>query len=77
MSREFIIILIIACILGSVGGYYSTEMLMSSIWTYHVPMTPLPFILSIAILLISSGLVIGGKVFKAASVNPAEVLQSE
>lgn len=77
VSREFIIILAIASVLGAIGGYYSTEMLMSSIWTYHVPMRPLPFILSIALLLITSGLVIGGKVYKAASVNPAEVLQSE
>ena len=77
VSKEFIIILIIASILGSIGGYYSTEMLMSSIWTYHVPLQLLPFVFSISLLLITSGLVIGGKVFKAASVNPAEVLRDD
>lgn len=77
VSKEFIVILAIASILGSVGGYYLTEMLMASIWTYYVPLEPLPFIVSVFILFLVSGLAIGGKVFKAASVNPAHILRDD
>ncbi|MDH3652108.1 MAG: ABC transporter permease, partial [Saprospiraceae bacterium] len=54
ISREFIAILLISCVLGSVGGYYLAEMLMASIWAYHVPMTMVIFIVAIATLLIAS-----------------------
>ena len=37
LSREFLIILSIASILGSVAGYYMSKMLMASIWAYYVP----------------------------------------
>lgn len=77
VSKEFIIILAIASTLGSVGGYYLTEMLMASIWAYYVPLEPMPFIISVFILFLVSGIAIGGKVFKAASVNPAHILRDD
>ena len=77
VSKEFIIILVIASILGSIGGFYLTEMLMASIWTYYVPLGLSPFLLSVLILFLASGFTIGRKVFKAASVNPAHILKDE
>ena len=77
VSKEFMIILAIASILGSVAGYYLAEMLMANIWTYYVPINPFVIILSIFILLFISGITIGAKVFKAASVNPAFILRDE
>ncbi len=75
VSKEFIIILSIASALGSLGGYFLTDMLMGSIWTYYVPLHFLPFILSITILIIASGITVSGKVLKAASSNPAKILR--
>ena len=77
MSREFFIILIISSVLGSVAGYYLTEMLMASIWAYYVPASPLVFVLAIGTLLAIGALTIIGKVIKAATVNPAMILQDE
>ena len=77
ISKEFIIILSIASVLGSIGAFYLTELLLSNIWTYHVPLESLPFIISIFILFVISGITIGSKVFKAASTNPAQILKSE
>jgi ABC-type antimicrobial peptide transport system permease subunit len=77
VSKEFIVILFIASILGSIGGYFLSDLLMSSIWAYHVPLQYLPFVISIIILFVASGLTIGGKVFRAASMNPAEILKDE
>ncbi len=77
LSREFLFILSIASVLGSLGGYYMAEMLMASIWTYYVPIGLPAFIFSIIILFLISGITIGGKVFKTASVNPVNTLRDE
>ncbi len=77
VSREFIIILSIASILGCIGSYYLTEMLMANIWAYYVPLGPLPFIISVFLLFLVSGITIGGKVIKAALMNPAVILKDE
>jgi len=77
LSREFIIILSIASVLGAVGGYFMSEMIMGSIWIYYLPIGPLPFVLSIILLFIISGITISGKVIKAASMNPALTLRDE
>ncbi len=75
VSREFFIILFIASLLGSLGAFFLTNLLMASIWTYYVPLRPLPFILSVAILFFVSAITIGRKVINAASVNPASILR--
>ena len=77
ISKEFIIILSIASVLGSVAGYYLAKMLMASIWTYYVPIGAAAFGLSIFILFLVSGVTIGGKVIRAASINPAYTLRDE
>ena len=77
VSREFIIILLVASVLGVVASYYLTDLLMGSIWTYYVPPRLLPYVLSVLILFAVSWLTIGGKVLKAASVNPAQILRDE
>ena len=77
VNKQFLIILAIASILGSVGGYYLTDMLMGSIWTYYLPIGPGAFIISIVILFIISGITVGGKVVKAAMANPSTTLRDE
>jgi len=77
VSKEFMIILLIASLLGSIGGYFLSEMLMGNIWTYYVPLGPTPFIISVCLLILVSLLTISGKVFKAASANPSHTLGSQ
>jgi hypothetical protein len=77
LSVEFIVVLSVASILGSIGGYFMAKMMMSSIWTYYVPIGMLAFIISIVILFFVSGITIGGKVIKSASMNPVHTLRDE
>jgi len=77
ISKEFAVILGIASLLGSVGGYFLAKMFMSSIWTYYVPIEFVTIILSVIILFIVSALTIGGKVVKAARFNPVDTLRDE
>jgi ABC-type antimicrobial peptide transport system permease subunit len=77
LSKEFIFILSIASLFGSVAGYFLAKMMMASIWTYYVPIGMLAFIISIVILFFVSGITIGGKVVRSASMNPVHTLRDE
>jgi putative ABC transport system permease protein len=75
ISREFVIILILASIIGAMGGFYLSEMLMASIWAYYVPVKVSVLLLSIAVLFFTAMITIGGKVLKTSSRIPARVLR--
>ncbi len=77
INKEFLIILLIASVLGSIAGFYMADMLMDSIWTYYLPIGALPFVLSVLIMFIVSMVTVGGKVIKAAVQNPAYTLRDE
>lgn len=77
LSMEFMIILIIASVIGSAAGYFLTYTMIGSIWTYYMPMGVMPFILSVSVLLFLSAGTVGGRIFRAASVNPAYSLRNE
>ncbi len=77
VSREFIVIILIASVLGSFAGYFMADMLMASIWTYYLPIGPLSFAFSISIMIIVSAITVGGKVINAASLNPVNTLRDE
>ncbi len=77
MSKEFILILVMSFAIGSVGGHFLSSMLLDSIWAYSVPTDPTVFLISIFLLLFISTLTIGGKIFRAASVVPAEIIRDE
>lgn len=77
INKRYIIILIIASVLGSVMGYYMSDSLMGSIWTYYMPIGPSAFIISIIVLAVIAMLTVGGKVVRAALANPATTLRDE
>ncbi len=77
INTEFVIILLIASILGSAMSYYAVDALMDSIWDYYQSTTSITFIISIIALFSISALVIGYKVFSAASMNPVNTLRDE
>lgn len=77
ISREFVIILAIASVLGAVSGYFLSELIMASIWVYYLPIGFSPFIISVILLFFISAITIGGRVIKAASMNPAYTLRDE
>lgn len=77
VNTEFIIILIIASVLGGAAGIWMSAMLMSSIWKYYQEATIMTLVISISILFFTSFLSIGYKIFKTATLNPAHVLRDE
>lgn len=77
VNTEFIIILLIASVLGGFAGAWMSGMLMDSIWDYYQEATITTLVLSAMILLVTSALSIGYKVYNTTQLNPANVLRDE
>lgn len=77
INREFVIILLIACVGGGAFGWWMSAMLMDSIWDYYQEVTVTSMIVSAAILFLASVLSIGYKIYKTTRLNPAHVLRDE
>ena len=77
MNYEFGIILLIATILGCVGGYYFMNRFLSDIFTYYNDIGPLSFIVATLIIFIPTALTSGSKIYKVAMSNPVESLRDE
>jgi putative ABC transport system permease protein len=77
VSRKFLIILLIASVVGCAGGYYMSNMLMDSIWDYFVAIKPGILILSAAIMFVATLFTITYKIGRAALRNPVDSLRYE
>ena len=75
INREFLIMLSIASILGSVGAYYSAEALLASIYKQYIDINAISFIGGIALMFLLAGGTIGFKVYSAAVENPVKALK--
>lgn len=77
INTEFIVMLLIASVIGSGLSYLAVDGLMDSIWDYYQSATSMTFALSIFLLFFISGLTIAYKVLSAASMNPVNTLRTE
>jgi putative ABC transport system permease protein len=77
VSRKFLIVLIIASILGCAGGYYMSNMLMDSIWDYFVKIGAGILISAFLIMWVTTLSTISFKVVMAALKNPVDSLRYE
>lgn len=75
VMQEFLVIILLASLLGSAVSFLFVGWLLSSIYTYHTSVGALAFVVSIALLLVISLLTVGQKVFKTASANPIKALR--
>ena len=77
MSRKFLVVLVIASVVGCTGGYYMSMMMLDSIWDYFVNITFGTLLFSASILLLATLLTITIKILKAALRNPVISLRYE
>jgi len=77
LSKGFIINLVISSVLGCVGGYYLSLMMLDSIWDYWLDFTPGIYIYSVLIIIVATIVTITGKVYQAALQNPVTCLRYE
>ncbi|MCU0457237.1 MAG: ABC transporter permease, partial [Bacteroidales bacterium] len=77
VSKKFLMILLIASILGCTGGYYMSLNLMDSIWDYFVPIGTGILLSATLIMVTATTSTISLKIIRAALRNPAESLRYE
>ena len=77
VSKKFLIVLVVASVLGCAGGYYMSLMLLDSIWDYFVEIRIGTLLLSASIMFIATVLTIILKIGKAAMKNPVDSLRYE
>jgi ABC-type antimicrobial peptide transport system permease subunit len=77
ISKKFLVVLLIASVIGCAGGYYMSIMLLDSIWDYFVGIGAGILLLSALIMITATLLTISLKVVRASLKNPAESLRYE
>ena len=77
INKEFMIILVISCVLGAGLGWMLSSLFMQSIWDYYQQVSITSLIISATILLTSSVISIGYKLYKTTQLNPSNVLRDE
>ena len=77
VSKKFLIVLVVASLLGCAGGYYMSFMLLDSIWDYFVVIKAGILLLSASIMFVATILTIIFKVTRAAMKNPVVSLRYE
>ena len=77
LSKKFLIVLVVASILGSIGGYYMSVMLLDSIWDYFIEIKAGILLLAALIMITATVLTIIIKVGRAAMSNPVDSLRYE
>lgn len=77
INKGFIILLIIAGVIGLPSAFFAVKVILDAIWEYHVALNPMPFLTAMGIILFSAALTISLQVYKAAVSNPVDMLRDE
>ena len=77
LSREFAILLGIAALIGSVGGYFISGILLDEIYAFHISVGAFPLVFSSLVIFVIGILTTGWIITKAALANPVSSLRSE
>ena len=77
LSKSFLINLAISSIIGCVGGYFLSLLLLDSIWDYWLDFTAGIYIYSVLIILAATAITITGLVYRASLQNPVDCLKYE
>jgi cell division protein FtsX len=77
LSKGFLVNLAISSVLGCLGGFYLSNVLMESIWDHYTNVTPLTFVYTILIIFAITLVTIAGRIYAAATQNPADCIRYE
>ena len=77
LNYEFGVILLIAVLIGCLGGYFFMNKFLSDIFTYYMDIGPLSFIAATVTIFIVAAITSGLKIYIVAIRNPTESLRYE
>jgi putative ABC transport system permease protein len=76
-SKLFLIVMVIAFFIGSLGGSLMVNAMMDGIWEYYVAINAGVISLAVMILFAIAGLAVGFRIFKVIVTNASESLRHE
>ena len=76
-SKLFLIIMVIAFMIGSVAGSFMVNKMMDSIWEYYVAINTAVIALAVSILFTIATLTVSFRIFTVTGTNPADSLRYE
>ena len=77
INFEFVIILMVATVIGGAAGYLMADFLMDSIWEYYLKVGIVSLSVSILALIFVAIVSVGFKTISTASLNPTKTLRDE
>jgi ABC-type antimicrobial peptide transport system permease subunit len=77
INAEFVIILTVASVLGSIASYNWCSIIMGSIWKYYQGVNVWTYVIAIGLLFAVSMLTIARKLYSVATMNPIDTLRDE
>ena len=78
INKDFVRLMLTSFVIGSALGFLLIDnLLFRFVYVYHPAIGVLPFILTLLIILVTSAITIGAKVYKAAIANPIKALRTE
>ena len=77
LSKEFIFIMLAASLLGGVGGYFITDLLLDQIYAYHIDVKVLAVLFGVLIISVAGLATTSTTIFKAAQADPVKTLRDE
>lgn len=77
IGKGFVWVIVIATIIGAPLAFFMSDSVVKSVYSYHLPMNALPFIMTGLILIITAALTVSSNILKAVRVNPACQLRNE
>ncbi len=77
ISKQYFWVLLISFLIGAPLGTFGMMNLVVSVFPDTKPVTALPFIVAVSIILITLIVTVAGQIKKAINANPAELLRSE
>ncbi|HZY79591.1 MAG TPA: ABC transporter permease [Cyclobacteriaceae bacterium] len=77
INTQFVIILLVSCLVGGWLGAFMAEMLMDSIWDFFKKTTVTTMVISSVIMLVAAALSVSFKTYNTAKMNPVHVLRDE
>jgi len=77
ISKKFLVVLLIASVLGCAGGYFMSVSLMDSIWDYFVTVGACILLSAALIMILATIVTLSFRITRAAMKNPVESLRYE
>lgn len=77
INMEFVIILTVASLLGSVLGYFATDKGMDAIWEHYLPVNVVTLLICVSLLFTIGLITVGYKTISTARTNPVNSLREQ